>query len=79
MARELGPRNIHVAHLVIDGGIDSPAIHERMRARGADPGKLPPDSLIQTRPVAEAYWQLHCQPRDGWTHELDLRPFAERW
>jgi hypothetical protein len=40
---------------------------------------LPPDSLIQTRTVADAYWMLHHQPRDGWTHELDLRPYVERW
>src|SRR5437762_4975721 len=56
MARELGPKNIHVAHLVIDGGIDSEAIHKRRRDRlGAAADHLPPDSLIQTRAVAEAY------------------------
>lgn len=80
MARELGPKNIHVAHLVIDGGVDSEAIRKRLRARIADAvDNLPPDSLIQTRSVADAYWFLHSQPRDGWTHELDLRAFAERW
>jgi NAD(P)-dependent dehydrogenase (short-subunit alcohol dehydrogenase family) len=79
MARELGPKGLHVAHLVIDGAIDSPAIHQRMRNRGGDPGQLPPDSMINTATVAEAYWFLHHQPRDGWSHELDLRGFAERW
>jgi NAD(P)-dependent dehydrogenase (short-subunit alcohol dehydrogenase family) len=80
MARELGPKNIHVAHLVIDGGVDSEAIRKRMRARLGDAvNSLPPDSLIQTRSIAEAYWTLHTQPRAGWTHELDLRTSIERW
>src|SRR5712675_165705 len=79
MARELAPKNIHVAHLIIDGAIDSEAIHRRLSAvTGAMPD-LPPDSLIQTRSVAEAYWALHNQSRDGWTHELDLWPYSERW
>jgi NAD(P)-dependent dehydrogenase (short-subunit alcohol dehydrogenase family) len=79
MARELAPKNIHVAHLIIDGAIDSEAIHRRL---GAATGTLPdmlPGSLIQTRSVAEAYWALHNQSRDGWTHELDIRPYVERW
>jgi NAD(P)-dependent dehydrogenase (short-subunit alcohol dehydrogenase family) len=79
MARELGPHNIHVAHLVIDGAIDSEAIHRRMSAATGTMPEMPPDSLIQTSSVAEAYWTLHHQPRDGWTHELDLRPYIERW
>ena len=80
MARELGPKNIHVAHLVIDGGVDSEAIRKRMRARLGDAvDSLPPDSLIQTRAIADAYWTLHTQPRSGWTHELDLRTSVERW
>jgi NAD(P)-dependent dehydrogenase (short-subunit alcohol dehydrogenase family) len=80
MARELGPRNIHVAHLVIDGGVDSDAIRKRLRARlGDGVNSLPPDSLIRTQTIAEAYWTLHAQPRDGWTHELDLRTAIERW
>ena len=79
MARELGPHNIHVAHLVIDGAIDSEAIHRRLGAATGTMPELAPDSLIQTRSVAEAYWMLHHQPRDGWTHELDLRPYIERW
>jgi NAD(P)-dependent dehydrogenase (short-subunit alcohol dehydrogenase family) len=80
MARELGPKNIHVAHLVIDGGVDSDAIRKRMRARMGDGvDSLPADSLIKTQSIAEAYWTLHVQPRDGWTHELDLRTAIERW
>jgi NAD(P)-dependent dehydrogenase (short-subunit alcohol dehydrogenase family) len=79
MARELGPHNIHVAHLVIDGAVDSEAIHRRLSTAGGTKPELPTDGLIQTSTVAEAYWMLHRQPRDGWTHELDLRPYIERW
>jgi len=79
MARELAPKNIHVAHLIIDGAIDSAAIHRRLSAATGAMPDLAPDSLIQTRSVAEAYWALHNQSRDGWTHELDLRPYSERW
>ena len=78
-ARELAPKNIHVAHLIIDGAIDSEAIHRRLSAATGAMPDLPPDGLIQTRSVAEAYWALHNQSRDGWTHELDLRPYSERW
>ena len=80
MARELGPKNIHVAHLLIDGGVDSYAIRKRMRARIGDAvDSLPPNTLIQTTAIAEAYWALHVQPTHGWTHELDLRTSIERW
>ena len=79
MARELAPKNIHVAHLIVDGAIDSDAIHRRLSAATGRMPDLPPDSLIQTRSIAEAYWALHNQSRDGWTHELDLRPYTERW
>ena len=79
MARELGPKNIHVVHLLIDAGVDSEAIHQRMRARGIDAKDIPADSLTKTESIAEAYWFAHHQARDGWTHELDLRPFVEKW
>ena len=79
MARELAPRNIHVAHLIIDGAIDSKAIHRRLSAATGTMPEITPDSMIQTTSVAEAYWALHKQSRDGWTHELDLRPYSERW
>ena len=79
MARELGPQNIHVVHLLIDAGVDSPAIHQRMKARGVDPENIPQDSLTKTASIAEAYWFAHRQSRDGWTHELDLRPSVEKW
>jgi NAD(P)-dependent dehydrogenase (short-subunit alcohol dehydrogenase family) len=79
MARELGPKNIHVAHLIIDAAVDSPAIHQRMKARGVDAATLAPDSLTKTSSIADAYWYLHQQSRDAWTHELDLRPSVEKW
>jgi NAD(P)-dependent dehydrogenase (short-subunit alcohol dehydrogenase family) len=79
MARELGPKNIHVVHLLIDAGVDSEAIHQRMRARGIDAKDIAADSLTKTESIAEANWFAHHQARDGWTHELDLRPFVEKW
>ncbi len=79
MARELGPQNIHVAHLIIDAGVDTEFVRERIKARGGDPDALPQDTLMDPQSVADAYWYLHSQPRDGWTFEMDLRPYAERW
>jgi NAD(P)-dependent dehydrogenase (short-subunit alcohol dehydrogenase family) len=80
MTRELGPHNIHVVHLLIDAGVDSEAIHQRMKAAsGVDAKDIPPDSLTKTSSIAEAYWFAHQQSRDGWTHELDLRPAGEKW
>ena len=81
MARELAPRNIHVAHLVIDAGVDTAWVRARIaeakgRDAAADP---PPDALVDPMSIAETYWQIHKQPRDAWTHELDLRPYAETW
>ena len=78
MARELGPKNIHVVHLLIDSGIDSEAIHLRKRAEGIDKD-IPPDSLTKMTSIAEAYWFVYQQSRDGWTHELDMRPSVEKW
>ena len=79
MARELGPKNIHVAHLIIDAGVDTEFVRERIKARGGYPDVLPPDTLMNPESVANAYWYLHGQKRDGWTFELDLRPYGERW
>ena len=76
MARELGPQGIHVAHLVIDGAIDTAFIREtfpeRYKLKERD-GILDPDA------IAEAYWQLHMQKKSAWTHEQDLRPWLEDW
>ncbi|MFV0477956.1 MAG: SDR family oxidoreductase [Parahaliea sp.] len=79
MARELGPQNIHVAHLIIDSPVDTMWVRERMTSEGVAVDELPEDALMKPASVAEAYWQLHCQSRDAWTFELDLRPCAEKW
>ena len=78
MARELGPKNIHVAHLVIDAGVDTEWVRQRIAARGATE-RLEADRLMNPDRIAETYWHLHNQPRDGWTFELDLRPYGETW
>jgi NAD(P)-dependent dehydrogenase (short-subunit alcohol dehydrogenase family) len=76
MARELGPKNIHVAHVVIDGVIDNP----RTRARvGERIKELPEDGMLATDAIAELFWQIHAQPRSAWTFEADLRPWAEKF
>lgn len=76
MARELSPQGVHVAHVVIDGAIDTPWIRENFAELVA---QRPPDGLLSPDAIAENYWMLHAQPRDAWTFELDLRPFDERW
>jgi len=77
MARELGPKGIHVAHTVIDGPIDTPWTRTQMQhllaERDWDDNMLVPDH------IAEMYWQVHNQPRSAWTFEMDMRPWAERW
>jgi NAD(P)-dependent dehydrogenase (short-subunit alcohol dehydrogenase family) len=81
MARELGPKNIHVAHLLIDAGVDTAWVRERIKQRGGEEAmrRVEPDQLMQPASIAEAYWQLYCQPRDAWTFELDVRPYREVW
>jgi NAD(P)-dependent dehydrogenase (short-subunit alcohol dehydrogenase family) len=81
MARELGPRNIHVAHLVIDAGVDTAWVRERIGERGGpDAARLhEPDRRMRPESIAAAYWHLHQQTRDAWTFEADLRPSAEQW
>lgn len=80
-ARELGPKNIHVAHLVIDSGVDTAWVRERIKAREGEEAlaKLPPDRLMRPEAVAEAYWSLYQQPRDAWSFEMEIRPFGEKW
>lgn len=81
MARELGPQNIHVAHLIIDAGVDTAFVRDRIeQAMGSDVlENMPPDRLMDPASIANAYWALHQQSRDAWTHELDLRPYGETW
>ena len=74
MAREYGPQGLHVAHVVIDGGIDGERLRSRVpeivKARGED-------GLLGIDAIADTYWQIHRQPRSAWTQEVDLRPFKE--
>jgi len=76
MARELGPKNIHVAHVVIDGMIDNRRTRERMAERVKD---LPPDGMLAPDAIAEVFWQIHAQPRSAWSFETDLRPWSEKF
>lgn len=76
MARELGPRNIHVAHVVVDGAIDTAFIRDSFPERYALKDQ---DGILDPAHIADSYWFLHAQPRDAWTFELDLRPWMERW
>lgn len=76
MARELGPRNIHVGHIVVDGAIDTEFIRTNFPERYAQKDQ---DGILNPDHIAENYWYLHTQPRDAWTHELDLRPYMERF
>jgi len=80
-ARELGPKNIHVAHLVIDSGVDTAWVRERIKEREGEEGlrNLDPGRLMNPASVAEAYWQLYSQPRDAWSFEHEIRPFGEKW
>lgn len=72
MARELQPKGVHVAHVIVDGQIES----ENRRGLAAERG---PESLLSPDAIAETYFHLHRQPRSAWTHELDLRPWVEKF
>ena len=76
MARELGPRGIHVAHSIIDGAIDTAFIRDTFPERYALKAQ---DGILNPDHIADAYLMLHNQPRDAWTHELDLRPYMEKF
>jgi len=76
MARELGPRGIHVAHVVVDGAIDTAFIRDNFPERYALKAE---DGILNPDHIADAYWMLHRQPRDAWTHEIDLRPYLEKF
>ncbi len=76
MARELGPRGIHVAHVVVDGAIDTAFIRDTFPERYALKDQ---DGILNPDHIADNYWMLHSQPRDAWTHELDLRPWMEKF
>jgi NAD(P)-dependent dehydrogenase (short-subunit alcohol dehydrogenase family) len=76
MAREMGPKGIHVAHVVIDGPIEN----ENTRALFPESFEArPADGILQPDDIAEIYWHLHNQPKSAWTFEADVRPYAESW
>jgi NAD(P)-dependent dehydrogenase (short-subunit alcohol dehydrogenase family) len=81
IARELGPKNIHVAHLVIDSSVDTEWVRQLIVNREGPQAmeNLDPNRLMRPAAVAEAYWQLYRQPRDAWTFEHEIRPFGEKW
>lgn len=76
MARELGPQGIHVVHSIIDGAIDTDFIRTNFPDRYALKHE---DGILDPEAIAAEYVRLHQQPRSAWTHELDLRPWIERW
>jgi short-subunit dehydrogenase len=76
MARELGPKGIHVAHSIIDGAIDTDFIRSNFPDRYATKSQ---DGILDPQAIAAEYVRLHQQPRNAWTHEFDLRPWMERW
>jgi NAD(P)-dependent dehydrogenase (short-subunit alcohol dehydrogenase family) len=76
MARELWPKGIHVAHTIIDGAIDTEFIRSNFPERYA---RKEQDGILSPDHIADAYWQIHQQPRDAWTHETELRPWMESW
>lgn len=76
MARELGPLNVHVAHVVVDGAIDTAFIRDSFPELYA---RKDQDGILDPAHIADSYWFLHAQPRDAWTFELDLRPWMELW
>ena len=80
-ARELGPKGIHVAHLVIDAGVDTEWVRGRIKEREGEAAlaNLASDRLMRPAAVAEAYWQIYQEPRDAWSFEREIRPFAEKW
>ncbi|MGC1809931.1 MAG: SDR family NAD(P)-dependent oxidoreductase [Candidatus Binataceae bacterium] len=81
IARELGPKNIHVAHLIIDAGVDTAWVRDRIKEREGEGAlkSLDPERLMRPAAVAESYWQLYQQPRDAWTFEQEIRPYGEKW
>jgi NAD(P)-dependent dehydrogenase (short-subunit alcohol dehydrogenase family) len=72
MARELGPKGVHVAHIIIDGQIRSERFEPLLAERGLD-------SLLDPDAIADVYLHLHQQPRSTWAHEVDLRPWTEKF
>ena len=76
MARELGPKGVHVGHIIVDGMIDSEAVRSKFPE---EVDAKPEGGMMDPDHIAEAYWAMHVQPKDAWTFEMDLRPSVETW
>jgi NAD(P)-dependent dehydrogenase (short-subunit alcohol dehydrogenase family) len=76
LAREYGPKGIHVGHVVIDGVVNGEMVRDRFAGYLESKGN---NGALEPSAIAEAFWQLHVQHPSAWTHELDLRPFKEEW
>ena len=76
MARELGPKGIHVAHLIVDAPIDTLWTRGMIKESAL---LLESQGMVHPRDIAELYWYIHQQPKTAWTHELDIRPWVETW
>ena len=76
MARELGPKGLHVAHVIVDGMIDTAFTRAQFAEHVAAVGT---QGILNPEHIADAYWWLHSQPRDAWTFEIDIRPSVEKW
>ena len=76
LAREYGPKGVHVAHFIIDGVIDGEIVRSRF---GEYLDQLGEDGGLSPDAIADAYWHVHTQHRSAWTHEMDLRPYKETW
>lgn len=76
LAREYGPQGIHVAHFIIDGIIDGDRIREHYPDLA---GQIDSDAMLSPAAIADAFWATHVQPKSAWSHEVELRPFKEKW
>jgi NAD(P)-dependent dehydrogenase (short-subunit alcohol dehydrogenase family) len=81
MARELGPQHIHVAHLIVDAGVDTEFVRALIAKREGQEAldHLDPGRLMNPASIADAYWALYRQSPDSWTFEQEIRPFGEKW
>ena len=80
LARELGPAGIHVAHVVVDGVVDNPNTRDYFGMTEEWERMSAVDGLLRPEDIADNMWNVHMQRRrSAWTHELDLRPWNEKW
>jgi NADP-dependent 3-hydroxy acid dehydrogenase YdfG len=79
-AREYGSRGVHVAHIIVDGAIDGEKIRQGFAKRAGELDAMGQvDNMLDPDAIAEAFCEVHAQPRSAWTHELDLRPWTEKF